>query len=213
MSQQGIAYVLKRGLDVAAALAVLSVTWPIILVASVAIARQMGQPILFRQTRPGRHGALFQIMKFRTMLEAVDSNGQPLPDADRLTSLGSFLRRSSIDELPQLMNVLRGEMSLVGPRPLLVQYLDRYSPSQSRRHDVLPGITGWSQVNGRNAISWPNKLDLDVWYVDNWSLFLDLKILIMTVLYVVRRDGISAKGHVGMPEFTGRAALEQGESP
>jgi lipopolysaccharide/colanic/teichoic acid biosynthesis glycosyltransferase len=213
VSQQGIGYVLKRVLDVTAALVVLSLTWPVILIASAVIARQMVRPILFRQTRPGRHGVLFQIMKFRTMLEAVDSDGKPLPDADRLTPLGSFLRRSSIDELPQLMNVLRGEMSLVGPRPLLVQYLDRYSPKQSRRHDVLPGITGWSQVNGRNAISWPNKLDLDVWYVDNWSLFLDFKILIMTLLYVIRRDGISAKGHVGMPEFTGREALEHGEQP
>jgi len=167
------------------------------------IARYLGRPILFVQTRPGWCGEPFKMLKFRSMTDARDAQGRWLPDAERLTPLGKWLRRSSLDELPELVNVIKGDMSLVGPRPLLMQYLERYTPEQARRHEVRPGITGWAQVNGRNAISWEEKFRLDIWYVDNWSLVLDIKILWLTVVKVFRSEGISAADNVTMPEFMG----------
>jgi lipopolysaccharide/colanic/teichoic acid biosynthesis glycosyltransferase len=169
----------------------------------------IGKPVLFRQTRPGKNGKLFTMYKFRTMTDRKDNSGVLLPDVERLTSLGRFLRASSLDELPELWNVLKGDMSVVGPRPLLPKYLPRYTPKQRRRHHVKPGITGWAQVNGRNALSWEQRFDLDVWYVDNRTLALDLRILAMTVLAVLARTGISADGHATMPEFRGVCAPEQ----
>ena len=165
------------------------------------VRRELGSPVLFTQVRPGLHGKPFRMVKFRSMRDARDASGALLPDAERLTPFGRFLRSSSLDELPELWNVLRGEMSLVGPRPLLMEYLPLYSPEQSRRHEVRPGITGWAQVNGRNAISWPDKFTLDVWYVDNRSLWLDVRILWLTVRKVLVRDGISAAGEATMPAF------------
>lgn len=167
------------------------------------VRRKLGIPVFFCQTRPGLHGMPFQMYKFRTMTSACEPDGQLLPDSDRLTSFGHFLRASSLDELPELWNVLKGDMSLVGPRPLLMEYLPLYSPEQARRHKVRPGITGWAQVNGRNAISWEEKFKLDVWYVDNQSVLLDMKILWMTVKKVVCREGISADGSATMPGFKG----------
>jgi lipopolysaccharide/colanic/teichoic acid biosynthesis glycosyltransferase len=174
-----------------------------LLVLSWQVRRKLGSPVFFRQTRPGLKGKLFEMVKFRTMTDKTDLNGQLLPDKDRLPPFGCFLRASSLDELPELWNVLKGEMSLVGPRPLLVEYLPLYTPEQARRHEVRPGITGWAQVNGRNAISWEEKFKLDVWYVNNQSLWLDLKILWLTVKKVLVRDGISAQGDATMPKFTG----------
>lgn len=194
---------LKRALDLGVAGAVLLVAAPVMAAAAVAIRLRMGSPVLFRQTRPGLGGRPFQILKFRTMRDAVDAAGQPLPDADRITAVGEFLRKTSIDELPQMWNVLRGDMSLVGPRPLLMEYLPLYSPAQARRHEVRPGITGWTQVNGRNALSWEEKFRLDVWYVDHRSFRLDLRILALTALRVLRRDGISQHGHATMEKFRG----------
>lgn len=170
------------------------------------IRSKLGSPVLFKQIRPGLHGKPFTMVKFRTMTDARDASGALLPDAQRLTPFGRFLRASSLDELPELWNVLRGEMSLVGPRPLLMEYLPLYSPEQARRHEVRPGITGWAQVNGRNAISWPEKFALDVWYVDNRSLWLDMRILLLTVRKVLVRDGISAAGEATMPRFEGDKA-------
>jgi lipopolysaccharide/colanic/teichoic acid biosynthesis glycosyltransferase len=204
--QQGRAALLKRALDLAVAGLALVVASPVLAAVAGAIRLSMRGPVLFVQERPGRGGSPFRIVKFRTMTGAVDSAGAPLPDGQRLTRLGRFLRTTSLDELPQLWNVLRGDLSLVGPRPLLMHYLPLYSPEQARRHDVLPGITGWAQVNGRNAISWDEKLALDVWYVDHWSLALDLRILLLTALRVVKRDGISRAGHATTPEFMGSAA-------
>lgn len=196
---------LKRALDFLGAFAGMFLLSPLLLVLAVLIRRQMGAPVLFMQTRPGLHARPFRMVKFRTMRDAVDAEGRPLPDAERLTRLGQFLRSSSLDELPELWNVLRGEMSLVGPRPLLMDYLPLYSPAQARRHEVRPGITGWAQVNGRNAISWDQKFALDLWYVENRSLWLDLRILGLTLRKVVRRDDISAAGEATMPRFTGGA--------
>jgi lipopolysaccharide/colanic/teichoic acid biosynthesis glycosyltransferase len=176
---------------------------PFLLLIAVAVYLSLGRPILFRQRRPGLHGSPFDLYKFRTMRNVVDEHGETLSDAQRLTELGRFLRSLSLDELPELWNVLRGEMSLVGPRPLLMQYLERYSPVQARRHDVLPGITGWAQVNGRNALTWEDKFRLDVWYVDHWSLWLDFKILVITLWKVIRREGISQEGHATAEEFMG----------
>ncbi len=170
------------------------------------VRRKLGSPVLFTQVRPGLHGKPFRMVKFRTMTDARDSSGALLPDAKRLTPFGRFLRASSLDELPELWNVLRGEMSLVGPRPLLMEYLPLYSPDQARRHEVRPGITGWAQVNGRNAISWADKFALDVWYVDHRSLWLDVRILWLTVRKVLVRDGISAAGEATMPKFEGDKA-------
>jgi lipopolysaccharide/colanic/teichoic acid biosynthesis glycosyltransferase len=170
---------------------------------ALAIRLRLGSPVLFRQVRIGLHNEEFVFFKFRSMTDARGPDGALLPDAQRSTDLGRFLRAASLDELPQLWNVLRGDMSLVGPRPLLPQYLPRYTPRQRRRHETKPGITGWAQVHGRNGITWEQKFDLDVWYVDNWSLRLDLRILGLTLLRVVRREGISQEGHATMPEFRG----------
>lgn len=186
----------------------LILTAPVLLVAALAVRATMGSPVLFVQERPGKGGRIFRLAKFRTMRAAMGPDGRPLRDEERITRLGKFLRATSIDELPQLFNVVRGDLSLVGPRPLLVQYLDRYTPEQARRHDVRPGITGWAQVNGRNAISWEERFRLDVWYVDHWSLALDAKILAMTFLKVLRQDGISREGHATMPEFKGSTREE-----
>ncbi len=167
------------------------------------VRRKLGSPIFFRQTRPGLNGKPFNMIKFRSMTDAIDPHGALLPDSQRLTSFGRFLRASSLDELPELWNVLKGEMSLVGPRPLLMEYLPLYTPEQARRHEVRPGITGWAQVNGRNSICWADKFALDVWYVDHRSLWLDVRILWLTVRKVLVRDGISAEGEATMPKFTG----------
>jgi lipopolysaccharide/colanic/teichoic acid biosynthesis glycosyltransferase len=183
-----------------AAMIVLSV--PMLAIAAW-VRLTVGRPVLYRQRRPGLGGKPFTILKFRTMTAACDVKGNLLPDSKRLTRVGGFLRRTSLDELPELINVLKGEMSLVGPRPLLMQYLDRYTPEQARRHEVRPGITGWAQINGRNALTWEEKFKLDVWYVDHHSLALDLKILLLTPFRVLRGYGISAQGHVTMPEFMG----------
>lgn len=196
---------MKRVLDFLGAAIGLFLLSPVMIIVSLKIRREMGSPVLFRQTRPGLHGKPFQMIKFRTMRDATDDKGTPLADAERLTRLGRFLRGSSLDELPELWNVLKGEMSLVGPRPLLMEYLPLYSPEQARRHEVRPGVTGWAQINGRNAISWEQKFALDVWYVDNKSLPLDLRILWLTIRKVLKRDGISATGEATMPRFTGEA--------
>jgi sugar transferase EpsL len=201
---------MKRALDLAVAITALLLLWPVMLLCAVAIRRHLGSPVLFRQTRPGLHGRPFELLKFRSMRDALDAYGQPLPDAERLTPLGARLRRWSLDELPQLINVLRGDMSLVGPRPLLMEYLPLYSPEQARRHEVRPGITGWAQVNGRNAQTWEERFRLDVWYVDHQSLALDLRVLWMTVAKVLRREGISAAGEVGMPRFRGSGGDNSG---
>lgn len=194
---------IKRFFDILAAAAALVVLSPIIAIVALLIHRKLGSPVFFRQTRPGLHGKPFEMVKFRTMLDATDKHGNPLPDDQRMTPFGSFLRATSLDELPELWNVLKGDMSLVGPRPLLMEYLPLYSQEQYRRHDVRPGVTGWAQVNGRNAISWEDKFRLDVWYVDNQSLWLDVKILFLTVKKVLVRDGISGDGEVTMSRFTG----------
>jgi len=199
---------LSRSLDVALSFAALLLISPVFAFTALAILAKMGTPVLFRQTRIGRNERMFVFYKFRTMTQERDSTGMLLPDERRLTWLGGWLRRLSLDELPQLWNVLKGDMSLVGPRPLLPEYLPRYSRRQRRRHEVLPGITGWAQVNGRNALSWEQKFELDVWYVDHWSLRLDSKILWLTLLKVIRRDGISQHGHATMPEFMGATSLE-----
>ena len=173
---------------------------------AVAIRWKLGSPVLFRQQRPGLGGRPFWLLKFRTMTDARDADGNVLPDDQRLTAFGRFLRAASLDELPELFNVLKGDMSLVGPRPLLMQYLDRYTPEQARRHEVRPGITGWAQVNGRNAITWEEKFRLDVWYVDNWSMWLDIKIIAMTIWKILKREGISHPGQATMARFTGSRA-------
>jgi lipopolysaccharide/colanic/teichoic acid biosynthesis glycosyltransferase len=193
----------KRVIDVTVAATLLLLSSPAVLALAILIRARMGSPVFFRQVRIGLHDRPFRIWKFRTMTEHADAQGKPLPDGDRLTSLGRVLRSTSLDELPQLWNVLRGEMSLIGPRPLLPQYLPRYSMAQRRRHDVQPGITGWAQVNGRNALSWEQRFELDVWYVDHRSLWLDLRILWMTVDRVVRPRGISGANHATMSEFLG----------
>ena len=194
---------MKRVVDVCGAVVGLILFSPVLVVVAVLIWRWMGGPVLFTQERPGLHGRSFRMVKFRTMRHAVDAAGRPLSDAERLTPLGRFLRGASIDELPELWNVLKGDMSLVGPRPLLMEYLPLYSPEQARRHDVKPGVTGWAQINGRNALSWDEKFALDLWYVDHRSLALDMKILWLTIRKVVARDGISAAGEATMPRFTG----------
>ncbi len=193
----------KRAIDLVVSAAGLLSASPALLGAAALVRATLGAPVFFRQQRPGRHGQPFFIYKFRTMTDERDAEGHLLPDAQRLTRIGKFLRASSLDELPQLWNVLKGEMSLVGPRPLLMQYLDRYSARQAKRHDVPPGITGLAQVRGRNSLSWEEKFELDVEYVENWSLVLDLQILAETALRVVDRRGISQGGHATMPEFMG----------
>ncbi|AWA88148.1 TPA: sugar transferase [Vibrio parahaemolyticus] len=200
---------MKRLFDFFASLFGLILLSPIIALVAWKIRKNLGSPVLFRQTRPGLNGKPFEMVKFRTMKDEVDAQGNPLPDSERMTPFGDKLRNSSLDELPELWNVLKGEMSLVGPRPLLMQYLPLYSKEQARRHEVRPGVTGWAQINGRNAISWEDKFKLDVWYVDNRNLWLDIKILFLTVKKVFVKEGISADGHVTIEPFTGQS--KQGE--
>jgi sugar transferase EpsL len=195
--------ILKRGLDLLLVVPGYMLLLPLMAALAVSIRLTMGAPVFFRQQRSGFHGRPFTLLKFRTMTNARASDGGFLPDGDRLTRLGRFLRRTSLDELPTLINVLKGEMSLVGPRPLITDYLGRYSPEQMRRHEVKPGITGWNQINGRNALSWEKKFALDVWYVENWSFWLDLKILAVTAWKVLTGHGVTAPGNATMPEFMG----------
>jgi lipopolysaccharide/colanic/teichoic acid biosynthesis glycosyltransferase len=201
---------MKRGLDIAIASIALVVFAPIMALIAAIIAAQLGHPVLFPQPRPGLNGRPFTLLKFRTMRNAVAEDGAPLPDADRLTPLGRFLRSTSLDELPQLWNVVKGDMSLVGPRPLLLNYLPYHTAEEMRRYEVRPGITGWAQINGRNTISWQQRFALDAWYVDHQSLWLDLKILWLTLIRVLRRSGISAAGHVTMPRFDDEVRRRRG---
>ncbi|MFJ7937154.1 sugar transferase [Peribacillus sp. NPDC096622] len=194
---------MKRLFDITGSFVGLVILSPIIIITSILIRLKLGSHIVFKQQRPGFNGKPFYVYKFRTMTDERDENGELLPDQDRLTQFGKVLRKLSLDELPQLFNVLKGDISLVGPRPLLLEYLEYYTPEQARRHEVRPGITGWAQVNGRNAISWEEKFKLDVWYVDNRSFWLDMKILFMTVLKVFKSEGISQTGHVTMEKFKG----------
>jgi len=194
---------IKFFFDLFVTIIALSLLWPLLLMLSVVVRLKLGSPVLFRQQRPGHHGKPFMMYKFRTMTDARDTVGNLLPDDERLPSFGRFLRSSSLDELPELINVLKGDMSLVGPRPLLMEYLPLYSPLQARRHDIRPGITGWAQVNGRNTISWDDKFKLDVWYVDHHNLWLDMKILWLTVTKVFKREGISQHGQATMEKFKG----------
>jgi len=193
---------MKRALDIAASLLALVILSPLLAVLAILIRVKLGAPVIFAQNRPGRGGRIFRLYKFRTMTDARGENGELLSDSERLTSFGRLLRSTSLDELPEFWNVLRGDMSLVGPRPLLVDYLGRYTPEQARRHEVRPGITGLAQVSGRNELPWDERLALDVWYVDNHTMWLDLKILARTVLKVLKREGVSQTGHATMPEFT-----------
>lgn len=193
----------KRFLDIIISLFSLLLLSPVIALVTWQVWHKLGSPVLFRQIRPGLHGQAFEMIKFRSMLDAPDSHGNQFPDAERITPFGSFLRSSSLDELPGLWNVLKGDMSLVGPRPLLMEYLPLYNSEQYRRHEVRPGVTGWAQVNGRNTLSWEEKFNLDIWYVDNRSIFLDVKIVFLTIKKVLIRDGISAEGEVTMSKFTG----------
>ena len=194
---------LKRLLDIIIASTALILLAPLYAFVAYKVKKNLGSPVLFRQVRPGLHGKPFEMIKFRTMKDAVDANGQPLPDSERLTAFGKMLRSTSLDEMPELWNVIKGDMSIVGPRPLLVEYLPLYNEEQAKRHDVRPGITGYAQVNGRNAISWEKKFELDTWYVENQSLWLDFKIMLKTVKKVLAKDDISAEGEVTMSKFTG----------
>ncbi len=195
----------KRLVDIMVSALGIVVLSPVFLIIGLLVALDLGRPVLFVQERIGLYGKPFYLYKFRTMRDAVSPSGELLPDAQRLTRFGRILRSTSLDELPELINVLVGQMSLVGPRPLLPKYLDRYTSEQARRHEVKPGITGWAQVNGRNSLTWEERFRLDVWYVDNWSILLDLKILLMTIITVIRREGISSEGHATMAEFRGSA--------
>lgn len=194
---------MKRSLDITCSALGLLILSPLLLVLLVIVKLKLGSPVFFTHQRPGIHGTPFSMIKIRTMLDAYDLEGKPLPDAERLAPFGNLLRQLSLDELPELWNVLKGDMSLVGPRPLLIEYLPLYSPAQLKRHNVKPGITGWAQVNGRNAISWEQKFELDVWYVENQSFWLDVKILFKTLFKVMKREGISHDGEVTMPRFRG----------
>jgi len=194
---------IKRLIDLVITITALLILWPLLLGLAVLVGLKMGRPVLFRQIRPGHQGKPFTMLKFRTMTDATDPRGNPLPDAERLTSFGKFLRASSLDELPELFNVVKGDMSIVGPRPLLMEYLPLYSAEQARRMEVRPGVTGWAQVNGRNTLLWEDRFRLDVWYVDNRSTLLDIKIMYRTISIVLGRDGINAGGHVTMERFTG----------
>ena len=202
-----IAGATKRVVDAGVACVGLVLLSPLIAVVGMLVRLKLGKPVFFRQVRPGLHGDPFTLVKFRTMRDATDDSGRQLADDDRMTSIGATLRRLSIDELPQLLNLLKGDLSLVGPRPLLMEYLPLYTPEQARRHEVRPGITGWAQVNGRNAITWEEKFERDVWYIDHWSLWLDTKILFMTAGKVFKREGISCEGVATMPKFTGQTEL------
>lgn len=203
MKNKFYVYCGKRIFDLALTIPGLVVLCPVLAVTALLVHIKLGLPVLFKQVRPGFRGKPFALYKFRTMTDKRGGDGQMLPDAERLTRLGRLLRATSIDELPELINVLKGDMSLVGPRPLLIKYLERYTPEQARRHEVKPGITGWAQVNGRNAITWEEKFKLDVWYVDNQSFWLDLKIIFMTVSKIIKREGINQPGQVTMEEFRG----------
>ena len=194
---------LKRAFDIAASTSALIVLSPVLAITAHKVKKELGSPVLFRQTRPGLHGKPFEMIKFRTMKDATDKEGNALPDSERLTEFGKKLRASSLDELPELWNVLKGDMSLVGPRPLLMEYLPLYSAEQAKRHNVRPGVTGYAQVNGRNSLSWEDKFKLDTWYVEHQSLWLDMKILLKTVKKVIIKDGISADGEATMTKFTG----------
>ncbi len=200
---------IKRIFDVIFSFLVLIILSPLILLLSLLLLLIQGWPILFTQRRPGLDGRLFDLIKFRTMRDTRDARGSLLPDEQRITRLGAFMRRSSLDELPEFLNVLNGDMSVVGPRPLLVQYLERYTPEQARRHDVLPGVTGWAQINGRNALTWEEKFALDVWYVDHWSFRLDIRIVFLTVWKAIKGEGISQPGHATMPEFMGSPSKDK----
>lgn len=202
----------KRAFDLVLTVPGTLLLLPVMLIVAILVRIKLGSPVIFAQKRPGLNCRIFTLYKFRTMNDARDDQGKPLPDAERLTRLGRFLRSASLDELPELFNILAGQMSLVGPRPLLISYLDRYTPEQLRRQNVLPGLTGWAQVNGRNAISWEEKFKLDVWYVDHWSLALDLKILWMTFSKVFNREAISAPGQATVGEFLGSAANNKDKS-
>lgn len=203
---------LKRLMDLClASVALVLLALPMLVIALL-VRLSLGSPVLFRQQRAGLHGKPFTLIKFRTMRDALDERGKLLPDEVRLTRFGNWLRHTSLDELPELLNVLKGEMSLVGPRPLLLEYLPRYNAQQARRHEVKPGITGWAQVNGRNALSWEERFRLDVWYVDNWNLWLDIKILLLTLWKVLKREGISAEGSATMPVFMGTPHEENPQS-
>jgi lipopolysaccharide/colanic/teichoic acid biosynthesis glycosyltransferase len=204
--------VVKRCLDVAVALVGLLVLMPLVLILAICVAVFIGRPVFFVQQRPGLHGRLFSVVKFRSMSDARGPDGAILPDELRLTRFGRLLRATSLDELPELWNVLKGDMSLIGPRPLLPEYLPLYSPEQARRHEVRPGITGWAQVNGRNGLSWEERFRLDVWYVDNWSLGLDMRILLLTVFKVLRREGISHPGEATMSRFQGQRGQLDGQA-
>ncbi|MDQ0114835.1 sugar transferase [Paenibacillus harenae] len=202
---------MKRLFDLLAAIPLSIIAFPIIIITAILIRAKLGAPVLFKQQRPGMHGKPFYMYKFRSMTDERDHSGQLLPDEVRLTSFGKLLRKLSLDELPQLWNVVKGDISLVGPRPLLMEYLPLYTQDQARRHHVKPGITGWAQVNGRNAISWEEKFELDVWYVDNRSFLLDLKIIALTALKVVKSEGVSSGNHVTMPVFRGDASNRAGQ--
>ena len=198
---------LKRAFDIAASTSALVVLSPVLAITAYKVKKELGSPVLFRQTRPGLHGRPFEMIKFRTMKDATDKEGNALPDSERLTDFGKKLRASSLDELPELWNVLKGDMSLVGPRPLLMEYLTLYSAEQAKRHNVRPGVTGYAQVNGRNSLSWEDKFKLDTWYVEHQSLWLDMKILLKTVKKVIIKDGISADGEATMTKFTGSRVI------
>lgn len=195
--------IFKHLLDLIFSLLLLVFLWPVFLVIIVYVRIQMGKPVIFKQARPGENEKIFMMYKFRTMTDEKNKVGNLLPDDKRLTKFGNFLRKTSLDELPELFNILKGEMSFVGPRPLLAKYLERYNDEQKRRHEVKPGLTGWAQINGRNAISWEEKFKLDVWYVDHWSLWLDIKIFFLTIIKVLKREGVSQEGHATMEEFKG----------
>lgn len=194
---------MKRAIDIIAAVSILLILSPLFLLLIIAVRLALGSPVFFRQDRPGKYGHLFKMIKFRTMRDSVDHNGVLLPDAERLTPFGRWLRSTSLDELPELWNVIKGDMSIVGPRPLLVEYLPLYSNFQARRHEVRPGLTGLAQVSGRNALTWDEKFDLDIWYVDHQNLWLDVSIILKTIYFVVKREGISATGDATMPKFVG----------
>lgn len=195
----------KRLFDITLVIPALLALSPIMALLALVVRIKLGSPVFFYQRRPGLHGRPFTIYKFRTMTNARDRHGNLLPDADRLTRFGKFLRATSLDELPELWNVLRGDLSLVGPRPLLMEYLSRYTPEQARRHEVRPGLTGWAQVNGRNALTWEEKFKLDVWYVDNQNIFLDIKIIFSTIWSIIKREGINQPGHTTMEKFMGQS--------
>lgn len=200
---------IKRILDIISSLLAIIILSPLLAVTAVLVKTKLGSPVLFKQERPGKDEKIFTLMKFRTMTDERDENGELLPDEVRLTKFGKFLRSTSIDELPELFNILKGDMSVIGPRPLLVKYLPRYNEHQHRRHEVRPGLSGWAQVNGRNTVSWEDKFDMDVEYVENYSMFMDIKILFMTIVNVLKHDGISSETSATMEEFMGLEAEEQ----